>query len=222
MEKVRKYLETNRYRLSHQASWENFRFVCVDSESTGLDARKDKLVSIAGVGLHQGEICLWDQISIIMPIAYNTSSVTVHGITRETASGGLEEPEALAVFLEWLSDGVIVGHHIGHDLSMLNLACQEHFQISLSNVAVDTYEALVAVRGSGGFPNLELPQQTSLDALLELFRIVPHDRHTAPGDAYLTAQVMLRILKEAGKRHLWNLEDLHAWYSDEPFPFGKG
>ena len=222
MERIHKYQEVNKYRLSLEASWENFRFVCVDTESTGLDARKDKLVSLAGVGLYQGEICLWDQISIVMPVAYNTSSVTVHGITRETASSGMEEPEALARFLEWLSDGVIVGHHIGHDLSMLNLACQEHFQLSVSNVAVDTLEALTMVHEAGGFPGLEIPGNGSLDSLLEVFRIVPHDRHTASGDAFLTAQVMLRILKEAGKLDLWNLEDLHAWYGEEPFPFGKG
>jgi len=222
MDGIRKYSETNRYRLSKQASWENFRFVCVDTESTGFDARRDKLVSLAGVGLCQGEICLWDQISIVVPVAYNTSSVTVHGITRDVASGGIEEPEALGQFLEWISDGVIVGHHISHDLTMLNIACQKHFEISVTNVCVDTLEALLAVKKSGGFAGLEVPPSGSLDALCELFKIVPHDRHTALGDAFLTSQVMLRILKEAGKLDLWNLEDLHGWYADEAFPFEDG
>lgn len=222
MERVQRYTEVNRFRLSKQANWEHFRFVCIDSESTGLDPRKDKLVSLAGVGLCMGEICLWDQFSEVVPVAYNTSSVIVHGITRQASAAGTEEPEAIARFLDWLLDGVIVGHHIQHDLTLLNLACERHHGCQLRNVVIDTMEAFLAVRQSGGFAGQQPPEGYSLDALCAFFHIVPHDRHTALGDAYLTAQVLLRILKEAGKLGLWNLHDLQPWYADEPFPYAKG
>lgn len=222
MEVIRKYLEINRFRFTMSANWENFRFVVVDSESTGLNAEKDRLVSLAGMGVRNGDICLWDQFSVVMPVEYNTSSVTVHGITREAAADGVEEPEAIAGFLDWMADGIIVGHHIQHDLTMFNLACQRHFSCVLRNVAVDTMEAYLAVRAAGGFKDQPEPLGYSLDALLDHFKVVPHDRHTAHGDAFLTAQVLLRILKEAGKLGLWNLEDLHAWYADQPFPYQNG
>ncbi|MGC9449815.1 MAG: 3'-5' exonuclease [Oceanipulchritudo sp.] len=219
MDRIQRYQETNHFRMSRQANWENFRFTCMDTESTGFDPRRDRLISIAGIGLSSGEIHLWDQISLILPVPYNTSSVTVHGITREASAGGVEEPEALARFLAWLSDGIIVGHHIQHDLTLLNIACRKHHSLVLRNLAIDTMEAYTAVREAGGFAGRPPPLSGSLDSLCEYFRIVPHDRHTAPGDAFLTSQVLLRILKEAGKLGLWNLEDLHAWYADEPFPF---
>jgi hypothetical protein len=38
-----------------------------------------------------------------------------------------------------------------------------------------------------------------LDALCGIFGIIPHDRHTAPGDAFLTAHAFLRLLKLAAK-----------------------
>lgn len=219
---LQNYLDANQHPLSTRASWEKFRFVSMDSESTGLDPRKDALISIAGVGVCEGEICLWDQFSVILPIAYNTSSVTVHGITREEAAGGVEEPEALEQFISWLRDGVIVGHHIQHDLILLNSALQRHFSCQLSNVVVDTMEAYLTVSDQGGFAGWDKPAGFSLDALCDHFQIVPHDRHTALGDAFLTAQVLLRILKEAGKYGLWNLQDLHAWYAHEPFPYDGG
>ena len=75
---------------------------------------------------------------------------------------------------------------------------------------------------NGGFSDREEPRGYSLDALCEHFNIVPHDRHTALGDSFLTAQVLLRILKEAAKCGLWNLQDLHAWYANQPFPFEEG
>lgn len=221
-EEIQRYLDANRYKLSLEANWEKFRFACIDSESTGLDPRKDKIVSIAGVGLANGEICLWDQLNIILPVAYNTSSVTVHGITREESVEGVQEPVALARFLDWLRDGIIVGHHIQHDIILLNKALEEHHGFQLGNIVVDTMESYLTLKENGAFPALKGPEGYSLDALCELFQLVPHDRHTALGDAFLTSQILLRILKEAGKRGQWNLSDLHGWYADGPFPFGDG
>ena len=40
-------------------------------------------------------------------------------------------------------------------------------------------------------------RQFTLDSLCEMFGVVPHGRHTAGGDAVITAQVFLRLLKLA-------------------------
>ena len=42
-------------------------------------------------------------------------------------------------------------------------------------------------------------RQFTLEALCEMFGVVPHDRHTASGDAFITAQVFLRLLKLAAQ-----------------------
>jgi DNA polymerase-3 subunit epsilon len=36
-------------------------------------------------------------------------------------------------------------------------------------------------------------QELTLDALCDIFGVTPHGRHTAAGDAFLTAQVFLRL-----------------------------
>ena len=63
-----------------------------------------------------------------------------------------------------------------------------------------------------------LPENTriegfSLDHLCQRFGVVPHDRHTAAGDAFITAQVfqrLLRLARKAGRDTLGALA--------EPFP----
>ena len=42
-----------------------------------------------------------------------------------------------------------------------------------------------------------MAQGFSLDALCEMFGVTPHDRHTAGGDAFLTAHIFLRLLRAA-------------------------
>ena len=46
-----------------------------------------------------------------------------------------------------------------------------------------------------GYPPI---RHFTLDSLCEMFGVVPHDRHTASGDAFITAQVFLRLLRLAG------------------------
>lgn len=216
-EAVQRYLSVNRYPLSLLSNWESFRFVCIDSESTGLDPRKDRIVSLGGIGVVNDEITIWDQFSAVLPVSYNTASVTVHGITREESASGMEEPVALEHLLEWLQDGVLVGHHLQHDLTLINQALNRHFGMCLRNVAVDTMEAFHAVSEAGGFRKYPSPQGRGLDALCQLFEIVPHDRHTALGDAYLTAHILVRILKEAARFECWNLQEIRAWHGDQAF-----
>lgn len=207
---VQAYRATISPALPLHSNWESLRFACLDTESTGFDPHRDRIVSISGIGLTAGEIHLTDQFSVILPVAYNTASVTVHGITREASAAGTEEPVALGAFLGWLKDGILVGHHIQHDLKLLNNALHRHYQLSLGNLVIDTAETYFAIREAGGFQGKSDPDGHSLDAFCRLFGIVPHDRHTASGDAFLTAQILLRLLKEAANRGCWNLEDLKA------------
>jgi DNA polymerase III epsilon subunit-like protein len=47
-----------------------------------------------------------------------------------------------------------------------------------------------------------------------MFGVTPHDRHTAGGDAFITAQVFLRLLRAAHKVERNTLEAIL-----DPYPF---
>src|SRR5262245_57219166 len=93
------------YRRWFETTWagdtpvDKVRFVVLDSETTGLDPRKDRIVTIGAVAVQGGEIILEDQFEALLKVAYNTSAVTVHGVTREETLHGLDEREALEQFL---------------------------------------------------------------------------------------------------------------------------
>ena len=187
---------------------DDVRFVVLDSETTGLNPRRDKLITIGAVAVRCGELLLDDSFEVMLKLAYNNSSVTVHGITRDEAADGMDERDALALFLDYLKDGVIVGHHIGHDIEALSCACETHFQMRLQNRSVDTMDLTLHLNNDGVFAGRAMADGFSLDALCDMFGVTPHDRHTAGGDAFITAQIFLRLLryaKKAGRTTLGSL-----------------
>ncbi len=78
-----------------EAPVETVRFVVLDTETTGTDPRRDKIITIGALAVCGGEILLEESFEVMLRLAYNNSSVTVHGITFDEARGGMEESVAL-------------------------------------------------------------------------------------------------------------------------------
>jgi DNA polymerase-3 subunit epsilon len=195
----------DRYHRRFDATWhddtpiDHVRFVALDSETTGLNPQTDRIITIGAVAVQGGDIVLDDSFEALLRVVRNTAAVTVHGITREESQHGIDEPEAILQFLDYLQDGVIVGHHINHDISTLNAACQRHWGFDLRNRSLDTMDLAFHLEGSGAFADRERIREFTLDSLCGMFAVIPHDRHTAGGDAFITAQVFLRLLRLASR-----------------------
>ena len=145
------------YRARFERSWKDetpigqVRFVVLDCETTGLNPRTDRIITIGAVAVRDGEIVLGDSFESLLKVTENTSAVTVHGITRDESLKGIEESEALEGFLDYLQDGVIVGHHIGHDIASLDAACARHWDVTLLNRSLDTMDLTLHLERDGAF-----------------------------------------------------------------------
>lgn len=194
------------------SEWQCARFVVLDTEMTGLDSRVDRLVSIGAITCVAMELTLDDAFEAFVRISHNTSAVHIHGITRELAeSEGSPEPVVMERFLDYLRAGVIVGHHVADDLTMLDLACQRCFGLEkLPNLAIDTMHLACALEQADLLEPLpgDVECDYSLDGLCHRFGIEPHDRHTAMGDAFLTGQIFLKLLRRAARGGQRTLEQL--------------
>jgi DNA polymerase-3 subunit epsilon len=195
----------DRYRRHFTATWpdeasiEGVRFIVLDLETTGLNPATDAIVTVGAVAVLGGDILIDDSFSALLKVSENTTAVTVHGVTRDQSVNGLDEPAALEGFLDYLKDGVIVGHHIGHDMTAMNAACGRHWDLTLLNRSIDTMDLTLHLERDGAFAGRPAIRHFTLDALCEMFHVVPHDRHTAAGDAFITAQVFLRLTRLASR-----------------------
>ena len=90
-----------RYREHFSGTWadetpiDRVRFVVLDSETTGLNPRVDRLITIGAVVVRNSEILIEDSFDALIKVERNTEAVTVHGVTRDESLSGVEEPVAL-------------------------------------------------------------------------------------------------------------------------------
>ncbi|MGB5833844.1 MAG: 3'-5' exonuclease [Thiohalocapsa sp.] len=193
------------YQTCFDESWsddlplDQVRFVVLDCETTGLDPRRHRIVSIGAVAVVQGQIDLGDGFEALLRVRFNTEATLVHGITRDETRTGMDESDAMAKLLAYLADGVVVGHHIGYDLAMIDAALRRHGDVKLLNKQIDTGNMVLRLQQQGAFAHRSAPKDLSLDGLCAYFGVVPYDRHTAPGDAFLTAQIFMRLLRLAAR-----------------------
>ena len=211
----------DRYKARLSSTWNDdtpvsqVRFIVLDSETTGLDTQTDRLITIGAVAVIAGDIRLDDTFDALIAVDYNTPAVAVHGVTRDESQRGVQEAEALERFLDYLGDGVIVGHHIGHDIGTLDAGYERHWGFTLGNRSLDTMELTLHLERDGALKSYPPVRQFTLDALCEMFGVVPHDRHTASGDAFMTAQVFLRLLRLAAKSGRTTLGRLTEPFEDD-------
>ena len=184
---------------------ESLDFVVVDTETTGLNTRKDEIVQIGAVRIVGGRILEGDSFERLVkpgrPIPGN--STRFHGITDEAVAHAPNIGDILDDFLDYAGDAVLVGHNIAFDLAFLNRAG------AVPNPALDTMLMSIAA-----FP---ARRDHTLDALAEHFGEPVTARHTAPGDADATARLFLKLLPEierVGARTFGDAQDLCADAAD--------
>lgn len=191
------------------------RMVVLDTETTGLDPATDRLLSIGAVAVRDQQIFVGDRFEAFFSneelyLAKERESVPVHGILKKHGAHLPDNRQILIDLLAYLKDSIIVGHHIGFDFAMLNKAFQTQLGGTLSNQTLDT--AHLAQRIATPFQSYPMmPQAASqyrLDELCKVYRIRVEGRHTASGDAMITALLLVKLLGKLEIRGVKTLKDL--------------
>ena len=173
---------------------EKIPFVVLDTETTGLNPERDRILSIGALRLQEGRILVRDALELyLFQDHFDSLSVPIHGILREDTYSRVSEAEALQSLAAYIGDAVIVGHHISFDLAMLQKGLARQGLRPLSNPCLDT--GLLYRKTLLKTPLLRKKEFYSLDDLARRFDLPFTDRHTALGDAFMTAMAFLHILE---------------------------
>jgi DNA polymerase-3 subunit epsilon len=192
------------------------RFVVFDTETSGLDLTKNRLLSIAGVGMTRLEVRLDDTFGAMVAQSDvgGSDAAVIHGLISHDLADGLPEDEAAARFLAFAGDAVLVAHHAAFDMRMLQKAIAPHRGARVWSPSVDTAQLAQRVEVGPMTSNQArgADQRTAyqLDNLVERYGIDVPERHTAAGDALATALLFQRLVKKAERRGIRTLGDLLA------------
>jgi len=174
---------------------ESERFVVLDTETTGFDYVNDRILCIGAITLQNGTINLQDAFEHYMDQEhFDKSSVQIHGIIRSDVLDHKSELQVLQLFLDYLGDSIIIAHHTKFDMTMINNALVRNGLDKITNRTLDTASLYKKTLIKSNL--LQHKDHYSLDDLADKFDISKKDRHTAIGDAYITAIAFLKILKK--------------------------
>ena len=191
---VASFLEKSKTQIPGIRAIDQLNFTVLDTETTGLNPARDFILSFGAVKISRMTI----QVSTAVewyPVSPKNGKATaaIHGLLESKAPVPISD--FVPNLLSYLGDSILVGHHLGFDLEMLLKACNKFGLEDFPNPCIDTMN--LAIRLEQG-PNADRhqfkPEEYSLDALCDRYGIEKDDRHTAAGDAFLTAQLLLKLL----------------------------
>jgi DNA polymerase III subunit epsilon len=184
----------------------DMRWCVVDTETGGLDAQRDPLLSIGAVVIDHGRIALDASLEVGLTQAQSTAAanILIHGISGSEQRAGHAPHAALLSWLEFAQGAPRVAFHAGFDQAVLQRAERE--QLGLTTAAPWFDAAVVAPLL---FPDAA-PHCRHLDDWLTYFGIAVYTRHGALADAYATAELWLVLLAAARRNNLTTAHQLRG------------
>jgi DNA polymerase-3 subunit epsilon len=187
-------------------------FVVIDTELTGLDAKRDSVVSVGAVKMSGTRIELGRTFyRLVSPQAsLNSQSIVVHGITPDDV---VEKPRLDSVAAELLGfcGDWIAGHFLTIDLGFLGreaaaVRTAEWRRRAVDTVRIHLWMEQQRLRHAGHYAPPE--GELNLVSIAQRHGIRVGGAHNALTDAFITAQLLqrqLRALPGLGVRTLGDL-----------------
>jgi DNA polymerase-3 subunit epsilon len=208
-----------------EVAWEQrpldeIAYTVFDTETTGLQpADGDEIIAIGAVRVVHERLLRQEVLDLLVdprrpvPVA----SRRIHGISPDMLLGQPTIEEALPAFARFAEDTVLVGHNVSFDLAFLRRK-EAQTGVVLSQPVLDTLLLSAAIH-----PDHD---QHTLEAISARLGVGIVGRHSALGDALLTAEIfvrMLPLLRQRGVRTVGEAREAarrtyHARVNERRYP----
>lgn len=172
-------------------------YVSIDCETTGLNPKKDEILSIGAVIIKDNKVLMRNTFNIFLKPSkdINAESIKIHHIRPIDLENGLDPKEGIYKLLEFIGSRPLVGYYIDFDYSIISKYTKEYLGIKLPNKTIEVSSIFYKMKKN---PN-DLHQFIDLkfDTILKTLDIPALGKHDALNDAIMTSMMFLK-LKEYG------------------------
>ena len=208
------YLKALEQQQPMHTPLQEIEFVVLDTETTGPDPNVDRVISFAALRVKGSEIDIQSAVDwrVRAQLPSSNISIEIHGVLNNELETGMPEGRFVEELTRYVGSAVLVGYRPGFDMAMLNATVKEKTGGGrLTNRTIDVYDLGMRIDYPVK-PQFVNPEPYRLDKMCERYGIEQPDRHTAMGDAYATAILLLKQLSRLEEQGMKTLKDLMRRY----------
>ncbi|MGI6393757.1 MAG: PolC-type DNA polymerase III [bacterium] len=174
------------------------KITVVDFETTGLSPDfGDRITEMGAIKLVDNQVCGVFSSLIFPERVIPQAAIDITGITNEMVKNAPTIGAALPLFMEFIEDDTLVMHNVKFDSSFLKYELK-HIGIEKK---IEFFCTLTAARKEIKSPNFKLATLKNVLGLKTFGSM-----HRALSDAFVTAQLYLRLKKSCGIDTIQNME----------------
>lgn len=167
--------------------------VSIDCETTGLDIRKDDVVTVAAIPIRGARILTSQAFTATLKPerALNPDAIKVHRLREQDIAGGRPMADVLPELLRFIGSRPLVGFYLEFDVAMLNKHVRRMLGIDLPNRQIEVSGAYYERKYSGAPPGVQVDLRFA--SILRDLGLPMLDQHNAEADALMTAMMHLKL-----------------------------
>ena len=166
--------------------------VSIDLETTGLNPKKDEILSIGAVKIRENEILLNESLELFVKPTKNIDekSIEIHHIRPCDLENAIGIEEAVKKLLDFIEGRILIGYYIKFDHNMISKYTKKIIGCKLPNETIELSSMYYKrKRKSSAYEFVDLKFDTILKEL-DLPRLYKHD---ALNDAVMSAMMYLKL-----------------------------
>ncbi len=187
----KKRLKDERFSFLFDDASEN-EYIVYDTETTGLNPKKDEILSIGAVKIKDNKIITSETFEVYLKPSgkIDEKSITIHHIRPCDLEEAIEPQEAIEKFLHFIGSRPLVGYYLEFDIAMVERYVKPWLGISLPNEQIEVsglyFDKKIALIPQG---NIDL----RFDKIVQNLNIPNMGQHNALNDAIMTAMIFLKL-----------------------------
>lgn len=167
-------------------------YVCLDCETTGLNPRKDEILSIGAVHIKDNKVLMRKTLNIFVKPSQNVTeeSIKIHHIRPVDLENAVDPKDAIMELLEFIGNRPIVGYYIKFDIAMISKYTKKYIGIALPNHQIEVSSMYFKTKKrSSDYEFVDL----KFDTIMEDLEIPELGKHDALNDAIMTSMIFLKV-----------------------------